>query len=150
VCVCHICRTFQEFVRLSRNVRHDNSGSKVVRQPREASHHRPPRLCMYLCMCKKTIGGSIAHDTAEQLMPGRYISRYTYMNIYICICTHVCICNWWFDRTQHSLIAEALLKWNIRLYESWGIYKILNMCDRWFQIWRPSGGRDDFWPSILF
>ena len=35
------------------------------------------------------------------------------------------------------LIAEALQFWNIRLYESWVIYRNLNICDRWFHLIRP-------------
>jgi len=29
------------------------------------------------------------------------------------------------------------------------MYKNCNICDRWFQIWRPCEGRDDFGPSLL-
>jgi len=35
-------------------------------------------------------------------------------------------------------------------YESWVIYKNLNLCDHWFQIQWPCGGRDDFGPLNWF
>ena len=37
----------------------------------------------------------------------------------------------------HELIAAALLLWNIRLYESWVMYKNLNTCDRYFHLIGP-------------
>ena len=46
------------------------------------------------------------------------------------------------------LIAEALELWSFRLYESWVIYKNLNMCDQDFRL--PVGSRRGNFPHETF
>jgi len=50
-------------------------------------------------------------------------------------CTHACNTHLWQWMCMHTctLIAEALLQWKIRLYESWVTRKNLDMCDRYFR-----------------